>query len=147
METIAARSLATLETDLFRGLNSFIEPLIRAGFGSPGPCASGVILIETIGRKSGRAINLPLMAASLGNLVVVSTVRARRSQWIKNLAANPEIRFWAGGRSRAATAFVISDDREFDREHLPAAMRGLAVFLRSFTIGNDVAFAVLMPTK
>jgi deazaflavin-dependent oxidoreductase (nitroreductase family) len=146
MESIAARSLSTLESDLFRGLNSFIEPLVRAGFGSPGPCTSGVILVETIGRKSGRATNVPLMAAAFGNLVVVSTVRATRSQWIKNLAANPEVRFWAHGRAHAATAFVIGNDTEFDRAQLPSSMRGLARLLRSLTIGNDLAFAVLMPT-
>ena len=146
MEPIAAGSLSRLETDLFRGLNSFIEPFVRAGFGSPGPCTSGVILVETIGRKSGRAIDVPLIAASFGNLVVVSTVRATRSHWIKNLAANPEIRFWAHGRAQAATAFVIDSDFETDRAQLPASMRGLARLLRSVTIGNDLAFAVLTPS-
>ena len=145
METIAAGSLSTFEADLFRGLNSLVEPWLRAGFGSPGLCSSGVILVETTGRKSGRAIDVPLMAASLGNLVVVSTVRAARSQWIKNLAANPEIRFWAHGRAQAATAFVIGNDTEFDSAQLPPSMRGLVRFLRSLTLGNDLAFAILQP--
>ena len=90
METSAATSLSRFEADFFAGINSVVEPYLRAGFGTPGPCANGVILLETTGRKSGRTINVPLMAMSFGDMVIVSTVRARRSQWIRNVAANPD---------------------------------------------------------
>src|ERR1700730_2345986 len=95
-----------LEAEFFRGLNQFVEPLVRAGLGAPVLFPAGAIVVETRGRKSGRRSNVPLLAALVGDLVVVSTVR-RRSNWVKNLAAHPEIRYWLGGREREATAYAI----------------------------------------
>src|SRR5438132_8655839 len=98
--------LERLEAEFFRGMNQVVEPLVRAGLGAPLMIPAGAIVIETQGRKSGRLLNVPLMAALVGDLVVVSTVR-RRSNWVKNLAAHPEVRYWLGGREREATAYVI----------------------------------------
>jgi deazaflavin-dependent oxidoreductase (nitroreductase family) len=147
--------LARFEAAFFERLNGVVEPLVRAGFGSPGPCATGVILVETTGRRSGRTISVPLVAAALGDLVIVSTLRARRSQWVRNLAATPHVRYWAHGRARAATAIVIGDGRD-RTEHsgltaelpteLPAAARALAALLEAAAIGSDLAFAMLIPT-
>jgi deazaflavin-dependent oxidoreductase (nitroreductase family) len=142
--------LARFEAAFFERLNGVIEPLVRAGFGSPGPCASGVILVETIGRRSGRTISVPLVAAALGDLVIVSTLRARRSQWVRNLAATPQVRYWAHGRPRAATAIVIGDGRDGTGHlgspaELPLTMHALASLLEAAAIGNDLAFAMLIP--
>src|SRR6266404_5648510 len=95
-----------LEAEFFRGVNQVVEPLLRAGLGAPVLFPAGAIVIETLGRKSGRRLNVPLMAALVGDLIVVSTVR-RRSNWVKNLAAHPEVRYWLGGREREGTAFAI----------------------------------------
>jgi deazaflavin-dependent oxidoreductase (nitroreductase family) len=147
METSSATSLSQFETDFFAGLNSVVEPFLRAGFGTSGPCANGIVLLETIGRKSGRTINVPVMAASLGDVVITSTARARRSQWIRNIAANPEIRYWLNGRARNARAFVIGDgERGEARAQMPLRVRALASMLYPLTITDAVAFAVLMPT-
>jgi deazaflavin-dependent oxidoreductase (nitroreductase family) len=147
MPASTATSLSQFETDLFSGLNSVVVPYLRAGFGTPGPCANGVILLETTGRKSGRIINVPLMAASFGDLVVVSTVRARRAQWIRNVVVNPEVRFWLHGRARKARAFVIGDGaRAETRGLMPLRVRALSSMLHPLTITDDVAFAVLVQT-
>jgi deazaflavin-dependent oxidoreductase (nitroreductase family) len=147
-------ALARFEAAFFERLNGVIEPLVRAGFGSPGPCASGVILVETIGRRSGRTISVPLVAAALGDLVIVSTLRARRSQWVRNLAATPQVRYWAHGRPRAATAIIIGEGRDRTGHsgsiaespaELPPAARALAALLDAAAIGNDLAFAMLIP--
>lgn len=82
-----------LEIDFFRCINSVVEPLVRIGFGSPRLWPTGLIVVETQGRKSGRTLNVPLLATRLGALVLVSTVRSRRSQWVKNLAAHPHVRY------------------------------------------------------
>jgi deazaflavin-dependent oxidoreductase (nitroreductase family) len=146
MQTSSAPSLSQFEADFFSGLNSIVEPYLRAGFGTPGPCANGVILLETIGRKSGRTINVPLMAFSFGDMVIVSTVRARRSQWIRNVATNSEVRYWLHRRARKATAFVIGDGgRTAVRDRMPPHARAIAAMLHPLTISDNVAFALLMP--
>ena len=100
------QDLARLETDFFRGLNSIVEPLVRAGAGSPLFWPVGAIVLETAGRSTGRKYNVPLLAIRVGDMLVVSTSR-RRSQWLKNLAADGEIRYWMGGRPHEATAYVF----------------------------------------
>ena len=145
MPASGATLLRQFEGDFFSGLNSVVEPYLRAGFGTPGPCANGIVLLETTGRKSGRTINVPLMAVSFGDIVVVSTVRARRSQWIRNVVANPEVRYWLHGRARKARACVIGDgERAGSRDGMPLRVRAIASMLHPLTITDDVAFAVLM---
>lgn len=101
------QGLQPLEAAFYRSVNQVIEPLVRAGIGAPGLGPAGAIVIETIGRNSGRKYNVPLLAARIGDLLVVSTLR-RRSQWLKNIAANPHVRYRINGKSREATAIVIS---------------------------------------
>ena len=147
MLSSAATSYSQLEADFFAGLNSVIEPYLRAGFGTAGPCANGIVLLETTGRKSGRIINVPLMAASFGAVILVSTVRARRAQWIRNVAANPEVRYWLHGRAHKAKAYVIGDgERAATRDRMPLRVRAIASMLHPLTITDDVAFAVMLAT-
>jgi deazaflavin-dependent oxidoreductase (nitroreductase family) len=135
--------LERLESDFFRGLNSFVEPLVRAGFGAPALSPMGAIVVETLGRKSGRRSNIPLMAAVIGDLVVVSTVR-RRSNWLKNLAAHPEVRYWLGGREREATAFAIGPGIEPPGD-LPSRVSCLAEALKQYSTMFGTGFAILVP--
>ena len=69
--------LERLETEFFRGLNQFVEPMVRAGLGAPVLFPAGAIVIEINGRKTGRVSKVPLIAALVGELVVVGTVRRR----------------------------------------------------------------------
>ncbi|MFY9610399.1 MAG: nitroreductase/quinone reductase family protein [Blastocatellia bacterium] len=135
--------LERLESDFFRGLNQFVEPLVRAGLGAPVLSPMGAIVIEAKGRKSGRRSKVPLMAALIGDLVVVSTVR-RRTNWLKNLAAHPEVRYWLGGREREATAFAIGPGIESPSE-MPPRVRCLASALKQHSTLFGTGFAILMP--
>lgn len=136
--------LERLEADFFHGLNQFVEPLVRAGLGAPVLFPAGAIVIETQGRTSGRRSNVPLMAALVGDLVVVSTVR-RRSNWLmKNLSAHPEVRYWLGGREREATAFAIGPGVETPDE-LPPRISCLAAALKQHSALFGTGFAILMP--
>lgn len=134
-----------LETDFFRGLNGFLEPLIRAGLGAPGLLPAGAIVIETLGRKTGRRSNVPLMAALVGDLVVVSTSR-RRSNWVKNLAAQPDVRYWLAGREREARALAIGQGIETPHD-LPACVRCLASALKQHSTMFGTGFVILMPRE
>ncbi len=138
--------LERLEADFFRGLNQFVEPLVRAGLGGPLLFPAGAIVIETQGRKTGRRSNLPLMAAVIGDLVVVSTVR-RNSNWLKNLAAHPEVRYWLGGQEREATAFAIGSGIETPEiiAEMPRRVSCLAAALKQHSALFGTGFAILMP--
>ena len=139
------QELSRLESDFYRGLNSVVEPLVRAGFGSPVLWPTGAIVLETTGRNTGQSFNVPLLATRIGDLVVVSTYR-RRSQWVKNLAARRETRYWMGGRSREATAFVIMPDRDSSSsDKLPPRAECLAAFLQQQSQLLGISFAILMP--
>lgn len=135
--------LERLEADFFRGLNQFVEPLVRAGLGAPVLSPMGAIVIEAKGRKTGRRSNVPLMAAVIGDLVVVSTVR-RRTNWLKNLAAHPEVRYWLGGREREATAFAIGPGIQSTSE-MPPSVLCLASALKQHSTLFGTGFAILMP--
>jgi hypothetical protein len=90
----------SIEREFFRTLNRAVEPLVRAGLGSPRIVPGGLIVLETRGRKSGRLVRTPLAATRLGGYVLVATVRGKRSQWVLNLGAEPKARYWVGGQPR-----------------------------------------------
>lgn len=137
-------ALAEVQKEFFFGLNKFAEPLIRAGFGNPVCLPAGTIVVETTGRKTSRKINLPVLAARIGDFVVFSTVR-RNSQWVKNLAAKPEVRYWLAGQPRNATAFVFSPNQKTLPENLPLAANCLARILQAQSGLLGISFAMLTP--
>ncbi|NNE75034.1 MAG: nitroreductase family deazaflavin-dependent oxidoreductase [Acidimicrobiales bacterium] len=89
----------------FRALNSVVVPLVKSGVASPPPLGVGLVVLETTGRKTGEPRQVPLLATRLGKHVNVSTVRAK-SQWVRNLQADPEANLWVHGRKRPATASI-----------------------------------------
>lgn len=137
-------ALAEIQKEFFNRLNLVAEPLIRVGFGNPLFWPTGTIVVETIGRKSGRKINVPVLATRIGEMVVFSTVR-RNSQWLKNLAANPEVRYWLAGQPREATATVFTADEKTSSDNLPQQAECLAKFLQQQSRLLGVSFALLTP--
>jgi deazaflavin-dependent oxidoreductase (nitroreductase family) len=137
----------SIEVEFFRMLNRVVEPRIRAGLGSPCMTPGGFIVLETKGRKTGRTSRTPLAATRIQGHLVVGTFRANRSQWVRNLSANPDTRLWLGGRPRATRAFVVqSGGDSHSPASLPATLRWVVSFLRPYTLAGW-AFAVLAPRK
>jgi deazaflavin-dependent oxidoreductase (nitroreductase family) len=101
-----------LERDLFRTLNRFVEPAVRRGILSPQCAPVGLILLETIGFKSGTVRSTPLLATHVGDYTFVSTVRGKQSFWIRNLQEHPDIRFYKGGRLKMAKSVVITPETD-----------------------------------
>lgn len=89
----------------FRALNKVVVPSVRAGVGNPLPVGGGAIILETIGRTSGLGRRVPLLAARLGDRLVVSTVRGD-SQWVRNIEADSAVTVWLYGKARPFTAVV-----------------------------------------
>jgi deazaflavin-dependent oxidoreductase (nitroreductase family) len=133
----------TMDSLLFDALNRFVEPAVRSGCGSPGFVPAGLVVLETKGRVSGRARRVPLMAASFGEVVVVSTVRGARSQWLANARKDPDVRYWLHGKPRHGRAFVVSADDAMPQIDQPVA-RKLAGGLDAAAMPG-VAFAIIVP--
>lgn len=81
----------------------------------------------------------------MDNHVIVRTFRGERSQWFKNLRANPEVSYWAGGEKKQARATVHAPGEECRTDALPPfAALGVA----ATSIAVDMMgwrFAVLAP--
>lgn len=112
----------TLESVYYQALNSVLTPLAESGLLAPGMIPAGLIVLETTGWRSGRTHRTPLMAAALGDCLIVSTVRGRRSHWVKNLIAQPDVRYWSGDRSRDVRAYVAAPGGTGAAGDLPAAV-------------------------
>lgn len=140
------QEMARLESEFYRGLNSVVEPLVRAGIGSPLLWPTGAIVLETTGRSTGRTYNVPLLATRIGDLLLVSTIR-RQSQWLKNLAANSDARYWMGGRSHEAIAYVFAAGRNAPLGEMPPLARCLAGVLIPQSNLFGVSFAILAPRR
>jgi hypothetical protein len=139
--------LRQLESIFFKGLNQVAEPLIRAGFGNPVCWPTGAIVLETTGRNTGRIYKVPLVATRLGSLLLVSSVR-RRSQWLKNLAAHPHMRYWLGGRLHEASAFVMAPGLETPSlDGMPLLVSYLASTLIPQSQLLGIGFAILAPRQ
>lgn len=126
-------------------LNRVVEPAVRLGVGSPRIVPSGFIVLETVGRKTGKLRRSPLAATRFGRYVIVSTYRGDRSQWVLNLAAHPRTRYWLGGKPRDARAFVMYEGKRFRvPKSLPSGMQKVVRFLAPYTKAGW-GFAVLSP--
>ena len=135
----------TLEREFFRMMNRVVEPAVRRGVGSPRFVPGGLIVLETVGFKSGATRRTPLVATRFLGFVFVSTVRGDRSFWVKNLQKQPRVRYYLGGRPREARAFVMVSGKRYRRpKSLPPKIGKITDFLAPYTRAGW-AFAVLLP--
>jgi deazaflavin-dependent oxidoreductase (nitroreductase family) len=136
-------SRQTLERDFFRTLNRFVEPAVRKGLLSPRCAPLGLILLESTGFKSGATRSTPLLATRVGKYTVVSTVRGKKSFWVKNLQKTPDISFHQGGRVKQAKSFVFTPETNFEAPSvLPAPVAAIASLVAKRS-KKSWAFAVL----
>lgn len=90
-------------------MNAVVIPAVKAGVGSPPPVGVGLVVVETTGRRSGLAREVPLVALRWGNRLRVGTARDN-AQWTRNAAADPAVSVWVCGRKRPATAKLLGPD-------------------------------------
>jgi deazaflavin-dependent oxidoreductase (nitroreductase family) len=146
-ESMQHNSFVKLEQAVFRSLNSVVEPAVRFGIGSPTFTPASLIVLETVGFKSGLQRRTPLWSIRLGRYRLVSTGRGERSFWVKNLLQQPVVSFYLGGRRRVSRAIVITEGNPLpETSALSPAMRKVVKVLHSLA-PKGWAFAVLAPAK
>jgi deazaflavin-dependent oxidoreductase (nitroreductase family) len=89
----------------------FMVPMFRLGFGPifGNPFTGYIVVLKTIGRKSGNVRFVPVnYTIHKGNVYCVSAAR-KESDWYRNLHANPEIEMILSGGAIYARMEEIDD--------------------------------------
>lgn len=71
--------------------------------------ARGWVLLTTTGRKTGLPREVLLPCSRTDGFVLVMSTYGHRSDWMRNLRANPHVTVTHGGRVLAARAEVVED--------------------------------------
>ena len=107
-----------------RLLNPFVKATANAGLPLP-----GLVILETIGRRSGKRRRTPVGKALEGDTLWV-LAEHRRGGYVRNIEANPRVRVRVGRRWRQGTARVLHDDDVRERiRRMPNRMNTRVVVL------------------
>ena len=68
------------------------------------------ILLETTGRVSGEPRQTPIGGGLTGDAFWFVSEHGRKSQYVRNIAANPSVRLRLDGQWRAGTAVLLDED-------------------------------------
>ncbi len=99
------------------GVNPLTKAGLALGIGPP-----GVVLLETIGRKTGEPRRTPVGGRVEGDTIWIVSEHGPRAAYIRNIEAHPEVRVKVGRRWRSGTAHTLPDDDW--RERLRSIGRG-----------------------
>lgn len=113
------------EQKFFRALNSVVEPAVRHGVFSSRLLPTSLMVLESTGYLSGKPRSTPLFCNRIGSYLLLSTVRGKRSFWVRNLQQTPGVHYYLGGKRYAAEAEVITGDQAPDPQALPLLLRPL----------------------
>ena len=92
---------------------SWMNAVMKAMLKTPGIqrfLGRAIALLTVTGRRSGRAITLPISYERKGDSVIMVTKRVR--VWWRNLEANPEVQLRLAGKEHAGTATIAAGDHE-----------------------------------
>ena len=87
-------------------LHRLVNPLMRR-IGSRVP---GEAVIETVGRRSGRTRLTPVGGRLDGSSFWFVSEFGRKSDYVRNMEANPQVRVQLRGRWHTGTAHLLDDD-------------------------------------
>ena len=68
--------------------------------------------LTTTGRRTGRAHEIEIWFGARGDTVYMLAGGGRRSDWVRNLLAEPAVRLQIGAREWAARARIVDDEIE-----------------------------------
>lgn len=70
-----------------------------------------VLLLTTIGRRSGKARVTPLQYEEMGSSIYVASARGKDADWFRNIAHDPNVSVQVGSRKFAGHAEATTDPR------------------------------------
>ena len=70
----------------------------------------GWVLLETTGRRTGKARRTPVGGSREGDTFWVVSEQGAQASYVRNLQANPDVRLRIGRRWRTGKAFALPDD-------------------------------------
>ncbi|MBO8193525.1 nitroreductase family deazaflavin-dependent oxidoreductase [Streptomyces oryzae] len=94
----------------------------------------GQILLETTGRVTGRPRRTPVGGRRVGQEFWLVSEYGTRSQYVRNIQADPRVRVRLSGRWYAGTAHLLPDDDPVAR--LATLPRGNSAVVRA--VGTDL---------
>ncbi len=92
-------------------VNPVVQAAARVGLPTP-----SVVILETTGRRSGRARQVVVTRAIEGDTLWIVTEHGRRASYVRNIEASPPVRVRVGRRWRTGTARVLPDDDWRERQ-------------------------------
>src|SRR4051794_34004537 len=105
-----------------------VNPVVKAA-SERGIALPGLVILETIGRKSGEPRRTPVGRAIEGDTLWVVTEHGHRANYVRNIKANPRVRVKVGRKWRSATAHLLLDDPHERQRRIPNKMNSAAVRL------------------
>jgi deazaflavin-dependent oxidoreductase (nitroreductase family) len=72
-------------------------------------------LLETTGRKSGQPRHTPMDGSKVGNEFWFVSEFGEKSQYVKNIKADPNVRIRLRGKWHSGTAHLVPDDDPHER--------------------------------
>ncbi len=95
----------------FRVVNRVSGPAIKRGFGPllGTPISGQILVLRTIGRRSGQVREAPVGYALVDGRVVVMAGYGRRTHWFGNAIAHPDVEIALPGAVLAGRAAEITD--------------------------------------
>src|ERR1700730_18492798 len=109
MSDATARWARGTGTEFFGALNAPVEAAVRAGCASPGLFPTGMVLLVTTGAHRGLPRRVPLLATVLEGSLFVGPARGARSQWLRNLRAEPRVRYWLAGHEHGGNGLAFAE--------------------------------------
>ena len=106
-----------------------LNPLVNAAarLGIPLPV---VVILETCGRRSGKARRVPVGRAIEGDTLWIVTEHGRAAAYVRNIEADPRVRVRVGRRWRTGRAEVLhGDDWRARQRRMPNRVNSAAVRL------------------
>lgn len=79
-----------------------------------GPLIGGfIVLLTTIGRKSGQKRVTPLQYEKIGGDYYLGAARGLKADWVRNIANHPQVELRVGAKRIHGTAEIVTDPSRF----------------------------------
>ena len=109
-----------LSTKLF---NPIVKAAVNLGIPPP-----WVMILKTVGRKSGQPRRTPVGKAIEGDTLWIVAEHGRKAGYVRNIEANPRVRVKVGRRWREGTAKAMPEDDARERQRkIPNRMNSAVV--------------------